>query len=252
MEATEKALVLRVGRFREADAWVRMLTPSRGVFTAFAFGGFRSRRRFLGCLDPLNLVLFSIASGKRTAYQHLTEGTLLNGFQDLKRNKSMVGQAVNCIKFIEAIEPDAEDGQAAFSLLLELLTVLEEEQPEGDLFPLLFRAKTVFSMGFSPDLLSCTHCGSLLDGSERVWFSIENGQVSCSACKFANKSVDGLARPVTIGALRALDWIMRSTPAQWSHLGMDVEVRSQVFELIEFFVAYHLGLQWEGRNYKKV
>jgi DNA repair protein RecO (recombination protein O) len=252
MEATEKALVLRVGRFREADAWVRLLTPSHGVFTAFAFGGLRSRRRFLGCLDPLNLVLFSITSDKRGAYQRLTEGTLLNGFQALKRNKALVGQAVNCIKFIEAIEPGADDGRIAFGLLVDLLETLADQQPEGDLFPLLFRARLIFTMGFTPDFLSCSRCGAVLNGAGKVLFSVESGQVTCSACKSDNKAVDGLARPVTVGALRALDWIMRSSPAQWSGVGMSADVRSQIFELIEFFVAYHLGLQWEGRNYKKV
>lgn len=252
MQVTEKALVLKVGRFREADAWVRMLTPGRGLFTAFAFGGLRSRRRFLGCLDPLNLVLFSVGSSQRSSYHHLTEGSLLNGFQDLKRNKALVGQAVNCIKFIEAIEPGADDGQNIFDLLLSLLDVLEKQQPTGDFFPLLFRAKLVFAMGFVPNLSTCTHCGIQLGNTARVWFSVENGQAACAACKSANKSVDGLARPVTLGALRALEWIMQSSPEQWSGLSMAPDVRGQIFELIDFFVAYHLGLQWGGKHYKHV
>ena len=39
MEWTDTALVLHVGRFREADLWVRLLAPGQGLVTAFAFGG---------------------------------------------------------------------------------------------------------------------------------------------------------------------------------------------------------------------
>ncbi len=252
MDVTEKALVLRVGRFREADAWVRLLTAARGVFTAFAFGGFRSRRRFLGCLDPLNLVLFTIGSDRKGAYQQLAEGSLLNGFKELKADSSLVGQAVNCMKFVEAIEPGPEDGRALFSLLLDTLETLEQKTPTGDLFPILFRAKASFELGFTPDFSNCGRCGAGLGSAASVSFSVESGQVTCSACKLQQKPVDGLARQVSVGTLRTLDWIMRSNPSEWVGLGMASEVRRQVFELVELFIAYHLGLQWEGGNYKKV
>lgn len=252
MDVTEKALVLRVGRFREADAWVRLLTASRGVFTAFAFGGFRSRRRFLGCLDPLNLVLFTIGTDRRGTYQQLAEGSLLNGFKGLKAANGLLGQAANCIKFIEAIEPGPDDGKAVFSLLLDTLETLERKCPAGDLFPILFRAKAAFELGFTPEFSSCSRCGVDLGEAAFASFSIENGQVTCSACKSPEKPVDGLARQVSVGTLRTLDWIMRSSPSQWVGLGMSGEVRRQVFELVELFIAYHLGLQWEGGNYKKV
>ena len=59
MDYTDKAIILRVGRFREIDLWVRYLSASHGVQTGFAFGGCKSRRRFCGCFDPLNPVLYS-------------------------------------------------------------------------------------------------------------------------------------------------------------------------------------------------
>ena len=51
MEWSDTALVLGVGRFRESDLWLRMLTRRHGIVSAFAFGGSRSRKRFCGCLD---------------------------------------------------------------------------------------------------------------------------------------------------------------------------------------------------------
>ena len=54
MEWSDTALVLGVGRFRESDLWLRMLTRRHGIVSAFAFGGSRSRKRFCGCLDIFN------------------------------------------------------------------------------------------------------------------------------------------------------------------------------------------------------
>lgn len=252
MDVTEKALVLRVGRFREADAWVRLLSPSKGLYTAFAFGGLKSRRRFVGCLDPLNLVLFTVGSDRRGAYLQLREGSLISGFPELRSENSLLGQAVNCIKFVEAIEPGPDDGRAVFELLVQVLEALTLERPGGDLFPLLFRARMAFEIGFHPDMRVCSVCGRSCENEAGVFFNVESGRIRCAACKSSEKPVDGLSRPISIGALRMMDWIMTSTPSDWVGLGMSSDVRRQVYETVELFVAYHLDLQWEGGNYKKV
>lgn len=126
MNATEKCLVLKVGRFREADCWVKLLTPNRGIFNGFAFGGSRSRRRFVGCLDPLSHVLFTIGTNKTGTYTVLEEGTLLHNFPAVRENSARTGLAVNCVKFIEAVEIDPSDAKPAYELLLETLHMLEQ------------------------------------------------------------------------------------------------------------------------------
>ena len=155
MNATEKCLVLKVGSFREADCWVRLFSPTRGVFNGFAFGGNRSRRRFVGCLDPLSHVLFTIGTSKTGSYTVLEEGTLLNNFPAIRKDSARTGLAVNCIKFVEAVEIDPSDAKPVYDLLLEVLFMLEEGGGSSELTPWLFRAKMAFEMGYSPDFLRC-------------------------------------------------------------------------------------------------
>lgn len=52
MEYSDKALILAVKRFREIDAWVRLLSPTRGVYTAFAFGGSKAVGGSWAALTP--------------------------------------------------------------------------------------------------------------------------------------------------------------------------------------------------------
>lgn len=252
MNATEKALVLKVGRFRESDVWVRLLTPTRGVFNAFAFGGSRSRRRFVGCLDPFSHVLFTIGSSKRGDYTVLEEGSLLGNFPTIRREPARMGLAANCVKFVELVEVGSSDGPHAYDLLLATLTMLEEGGGAPEYVPWLFRAKYAFEMGYTPDFLVCGSCGRPVGTEQGYQFGVERGQVACPTCLSGGKPLEELARPISAGALRALDWIQHSTPSDWAHVAMDVEVRRQCSRLVELFVAYHLGLSWDNGMYKKV
>lgn len=252
MDATEKVLVLKVGRFREADVWVRLLTPARGVFNAFAFGGSRSRRRFVGCLDPLSHVLFTIGSSKRGDYTVLEEGSLLQNFPEIRKDAARTGIAANCIKFVESMEVGPSDAETAYSLLLETMNMLEEGGGNSDFVPWLFRAKYAFELGYTPDFLSCGSCDKAVGTTKGYQFGVEKGQVACPTCLSGGKPLEGLARPISTGALRALDWIQHSRPADWAKVSMDTEVRRQCSQLVELFVAFHLGLSWDNGIYKKV
>ena len=252
MNATEKCLVLKTGRFREADVWVRLLTPTRGIFNGFAFGGSRSRRRFVGCLDPLSHVLFTIGTNKTGTYTVLEEGTLLHNFPGVRTDQARTGLAVNCIKFVEAVEIDPTDARPVYDLLLETLHMLDAGGASIDFTPWLFRAKLAFDLGYTPDFLTCGNCGRPVGSEDGYRFGVEKGQVACRTCLSGGKPLEGLARPISTGVLRALDWIQQSRPADWASMAMDGEVRRQASQLIELFVAYHLGLSWEGGIYKKV
>jgi DNA repair protein RecO (recombination protein O) len=252
MNATEKALVLKVGCFRESDCWVRLFTPSRGIFNAFAFGGSRSRRRFVGCLDPLSLVLFSIGTNRGGTYVVLEEGSLLNNFPGIRADAGRTGLAANCIRFVEAVELDPSDAASVYELLLETMHMLDSGVGNVDFVPWLFRARLAFEMGYDPDFAACASCGEPVTTAVGYRFGVEQGHVLCPTCLSAGKPLDGLARPVSTGVLRALEWIRQSRPAEWPRVVMDREVRRQSSQLIELFVAYHLGLSWDNGMYKKV
>lgn len=250
LDFTEKALVLRVGRFREADAWVRMLTPTRGVLTAFAFGGMKSRRRFPGCLDSLNLVLFKFASDRRGRYLNLDEGTLLHGHPRLRCHQRNLGVAVNCLKFVEAVQIAPEGAEESYGLMLDLLALLEEEIVQPESLPLLFRARLGFSQGYRPDFLSCGECGLVVGSFDNPRFIVEKGQVLCPSCLGDSSPEAGI--PMSPGALRALDWIMTHPPGEWPRLTVPPMVRRDFSLAVERFMAYHLGLEWEGGFFRNV
>lgn len=259
MEFTEKALVLRVGRFRENDVWVKLFCAGRGVITAFAFGGSRSRRRFSGCLDQLVLASFSVGTSRRGSYHVLQEGELLHAYPGLRSDPRKLGLVAHCLKFVEAVQVGQDGARRVFDLLCETLSTLEAGSVGAEMLPLLFKAKLTFEQGLKPDLALCVHCGrpasdhaawnhdcAEADVSQRLAFSVERGGLVCGLCD------DVPSEPLCLGSVRVLEWIGASRPADWPRLAVAPDMRRELGRVVDRFVAWHLGLRWENGTYRKI
>ncbi|SBV93369.1 DNA repair protein RecO [uncultured delta proteobacterium] len=253
MEFTDKVLILRVGRFRETDLWVRFLSPKRGLMSAFAFGGSRSRRRFSGCLDLFNEVLFSVKTTRNGLYNALQEGVLIRAPRKLRDDWRRLGIAVNCAKFVEAfgIAPDsAEKAHAALSHTLEFL-----EGDTGPLpsFPVLFRAKIAFEQGYALDLVRCSRCGTALADFSHAGFSVREGGFSCASCM--RREREGKFLFVGHETLDALAHVQEYSPLHWSEGAMEsLSPRGQrdFAQIVDAFIEHHVGLRWHNNRFIRV
>ena len=150
MEWTDTALVLHVGRFREADLWVRLLAPGQGLVTAFAFGGSKSRRRFTGCLDVFNLIRTRASFSRNGLFLNLQEATLLEGPERLRADWRRQGIAANCIRFVEALGVPPDGAAAGFALTRDVLGLLENAVVAPALTPLFFSLPVGVGSGLCP------------------------------------------------------------------------------------------------------
>ncbi len=256
-EFSEKVLVLHVGRFRESDAWVRLFSPSRGVYTAFAFGGCRSRKRFCGCLDSLNEVLFRVKGNRHGTYLCLEEGVLVRSWQSLRHDNKLLGLAVNCIKFTEALLSQPDSCQEAYQLLSETMDVLDAggpgclEQPRESWLqnvPTLFRAALAFSQGYAPRLETCARCGDSLE-KPGARFQVEQGYMLCANCAPRDSGMRLPVSPETLGVARMLG---NTAPSRWAGMPLTDTARRELAIMVDHFVRYHLGLAWDRGRFRQV
>lgn len=211
MEFSEQVLIVRTGRFREADLWVRFLSPTRGLLTAFAFGGCRSRKRFCGCLDLFNRSLLRVKSTRGGQYLSLQEGTLLRGPDRLRRDWPRFGVAVNCLKFLEALGCGPEGAAATHQLVEDVLELLEGGGPVPDMLPVLFRLRLAAEQGYAPRLDSCATCGADLTHVAGAAFLVQEGAVQCDACA----PLPGPRVRVEREALDVLRFVQENSPLLW-------------------------------------
>jgi DNA repair protein RecO (recombination protein O) len=248
MDFTEPAIILKVGAFREIDLWVRLATPGHGVLTAFAFGGSKSRRRFMGCLAPLNLVDFQFHRSGRGEYLYLMEGRLGRGCPGLRADAARLGPAVNCVKFYEAVFEGPDGGEESFALLAEALEIMEDRADLSPLLPLLFRAKVVFLQGYGPGFGACPRCGKDLRTAVAPTLLVEQGVVACA------EHAHGSGRRVTLDAwtVDLLETVRMRSVRRWADAVPPDASRRRVFDAVDALVRYHLGLAWEDGRFRRV
>ena len=247
MEFSERVLLLHVGKFKEADMWVRFLSPTRGLMTAFAFGGSRSRRRFVGCLDIFNEVAVKVASSGHGAYLALHEGVLVRGLSRLRGDLPRLGMAVNCSAFLQTFGVGPEGAGAAHFLLRQTLRLLEEEHDLPALLPLFFRARLAFDQGYALETRHCQVCGKLFQG-ENAYLLLREGQFACRAC-----SADQPGQRLVLGpqALEALGRAHLLPPAAWGELALSASVARECARVIDGFIQYHVGISWENGRFAR-
>ena len=248
MEWTDKALVLHVGRFREADMWVRLLTRRQGVLTAIAFGGSRSRRRFCGCLDIGNSILCRVKSVRASGYLALQEASLLQGLRRLRTDGQRLGLAMNCLRFLELLGVHGEEAHAALMLTEDILSLLEGALSPPPLLALLFRLRIASDQGFAPFLHGCARCGRAAQAGDDWQFLLDRGGLLCPGCRVTG----AYALELALASLDFLRAVQTSEPRLWDASRLDPAERRQCGRVIDAFVQYHLGIAWEEGRFRRV
>lgn len=260
--------MLGVGRFRETDMWVRLLTKGHGVVRAFAFGASKSRRRFSGCLDLLNILRVRATVSGNGKFLNLEEGVLLQGPRRLRTDMSRLGMAVNCVRFLEAMDVPPDFGQGmgnelqvantagaevmsgAFELMRSLCTRLEAEEGVSDVLPALFRLRLASDQGFAPSFSQCSGCGRELAG-QGGFFSVAEGALVCTQCAPSGRNgVHGVY--VSGAALDSLATVQATLPETWTPECLTPQERRECARLVDAFVQYHLGLTWDRGRFRRL
>ncbi len=239
-EFSDQGIVLAVREFRHSDAIVTFLSPRYGIKRCFAFGGKKSRRRFPGCLEELNHVIFKVASPRSRNYLYLQEGILLDRFANIHLLPSVLGMARNCQKFIESVLFH-QSSPGAFEIFLNLLKVLNSYSPTNSPhLPLFFRARIAREMGWFPEIDSCNGCGRLLKAEAYVRFYPTSGHLYCGRC--GEKGEVTLLSP---RVYHALCEIFTAFPERWLGWGISPEEENLLAGALDIFIKTCLKVIWD-------
>lgn len=241
MEFSERVLLLQVGKFREADLWVRFLSPTRGLLSAFAFGGSRSRRRFVGCLDIFNEIHVRVSGSTRNSYLALQEGVLIKGIVRLRQDWSRFGLAVNCARFLQSFGVDSSGAANSYSLMRQILQLLEEGDALPKMLPLFFRARLAFDNGYALETAACRRCGNALSDAG-AYLLLGEGQLICRQCA---RLGEGKGIPLGSDALEALKAVQALPPVNWAGVALSPQGARDLARAMDGFVQYHIGIAWD-------
>lgn len=241
MEFSDTALVLQLGTFREANIWLRLLSPERGLFSAFAFGGSRSRRRFVGCLDVFNEIGVRVSGSSRNSYLALREGVLLNGVARLRNDWFRYGTAVNCARFLQCFGVGSDGAAESHFLMRQTLTLLENADDPPKLLPLFFRLRLAFDQGYALRTSGCHVCGAAFAG-QRAWLVLGEGRIVCHAC---SRREQGQRLPLCAESMGVFEAVRSLVPSSWDAISLSGAAMRETARAVDGFIQYHVGIAWD-------
>lgn len=257
MEWSDNALVLSMGRFREIDVWLRLLTRRHGIVVVFAFGGSRSRKRFCGCLDLGNELQIRVRSSRNGTCLNLQEAILLKGTSGLRSDWNRFGMFVNCVRFLETLGVPPDGTADSFTLLKDTLCVLEETDTPHTLLPILFRLRLASDQGYAPALGACSLCGC--QQLDKASFLVAEGVLVCAECSSLTQTGVEICGK-TLDVLRS---VQEKSPLGWDFLSQSgsgeqpvgallPDERRECAQAVDGFVQYHLGIAWNKGRFRRV
>ncbi len=243
----DTALILHVGKFREYDAWVRLLTRSSGICTAFAFGASKSRRRFAGCLDTFNIVSATIEKSPKKNFLQLKETSLISSIP-VRSDWRLTGIATNCLRFVEALNIDPETSFESFDFIVDFFDHLMKYPGQASCLPPLFRFKLASIQGYAPHIHSCVQCSHILEENENAVFSVQDGGILCLDCARAASS-RAMHIVISEKAVLFLQKVQTLEVSTWMSDEISPQIIASYNKVIDAFVQYHLGLEWKRNRF---
>jgi len=163
----DEAVVLRVAQSGEADAIVHLLARERGRRTAFARAARKSRKRFVGCLEPFHHIRIDATIRRTQRLDQLDQAEAIDSFPELKADLAKLCLASYFCEMVDALLVEGETYPEVFEALLFFLNRLKLG-PATAKHRLFFELKVLDYLGHRPDLDRDAEEGALAGGE--AWF----------------------------------------------------------------------------------
>jgi DNA repair protein RecO (recombination protein O) len=180
-----QAIIMRVNECGESDLLVTFFTPHRGLLKGIAKAGRKSRKRFVNCFGSFSLVSLEYLIKRERDLAFLHSGKLINGYQGLRADFSLMSKASFMIELTQILFPSGVSDRSVFELLERCLARLDAGDP-SELTLLLFEARVMTLGGYEISLGKCAVCGRSYQGEGMAVFEPEKGGIACMKCEQAS------------------------------------------------------------------
>lgn len=182
-----EAIVLNTLDYGDSDRIVTFYTDEFGKLSGIAKGAKRSRKRFVGNLDPLCNVKFMFFNNPKKDLLRLDDAVLLEGFNNIRSDIDRLAVGSYFIELLNEMSAEGHSNSKVFGLILHYLSILNNADfiIEGFKKEILIRAfevKLMAFLGFMPHLDCCVTCRESYFSSDKIFFSSTRGGIVCRAC----------------------------------------------------------------------
>ncbi len=230
--------------YGEADLIVTYLTRDFGLTKAFAKSPRKIISRFGSSLEPLTHSRISLHGREDAALPRLTQSDIVTTHQLLRESYDCFMRLSEMLEITINFLPEGEPNRAAFSLLLEVLEMMERNC--SDLNALIYKIRLLGLAGYSPRLRGCVRCGEA--GRK---FYVSHGSIVCERCTAGLSEADrSEARPLSQGSIKLyetlLDWDLSKVARVRASPGMVKELSAMLESHMEYTLSKPLRTKIRG------
>lgn len=237
-----RAVVLNSIDFGESDRILTFYTLEQGKITGIAKGARRSRKRFVGNLDPLSHINIVYFHSDKSEMVRVEDASLIDAFSNLKADIEKLSDACYLLELTSEMTREGQVLPAAYHTLVAFLKLLEAGAgPEALRF---FEIKLLSQAGYLPHLSGCVSCRRTSDG-ERLYFSSDRGGLVCKACA---SGLTGLIA-VSPGTAGLLTMAARLEPDKLNRLKPGPAFLDESERLLYDFIKFQLGKELKTRRF---
>ncbi len=227
-----EAIVLRHSDWGEADRLLWLFTRESGKIRAIAKGVRKPRSRKAGHLEPFTRVTLLLAQGRDLPI--VTQAEMVESHLPLREDLQRMGYAAYVVELLDRFSYEEGENVQMFRLLADTLNRLcQDAQPA--FVVRYYEMRFLDLVGFRPQLRQCMGCGREIRPEDQ-YFSAAQGGLLCPKC---GEHFPG-AHSITMGAVRFLRHIQRSTYEEAARLPLKKGIDDELERLMQFYFTYLL------------
>lgn len=174
-----KGLVLGEIVWGENDKLLTLLTADQGKITVVLKGGESLRSKIVGSCLPFSYTELTVA--EKGGKPWIREASEICGFHGIREQLEDTALALYIIDVLSEVCLENAEESEMLQLALNTLYAIEKKLKPLAQIKAAFELRTAASLGFSPDLVACTECGS--DNGDIMYLDIMNGNMRCKSCR---------------------------------------------------------------------
>lgn len=237
------AVILNSLDYGESDRILTFYTKEHGKIKGIAKGARRSKKRFVGNLEPMSQIKLIFFHTEKSELMRVEDANLIEGFQSLRMDIDRLSQACYLLELTSEMTREGQTQPAIYDLLAGFLKLLDNGGDMGALVR-FFEIRLLASLGYMPHLSGCVVCKGALEGLDRK-FSSEKGGAVCRKC---SGSLPGLVTvsPPTMGFL---SMALKFDSDKLGRLKPNAAFLNESERLLYDFIKFQIGKELKTKKF---
>ncbi|RZD13913.1 MAG: DNA repair protein RecO [Candidatus Acidulodesulfobacterium ferriphilum] len=243
------AFVIYIKKLNEADLLLSYITEDYGKITCFANNARKSRKRFLGKLEPAMLTNIKFYEKAGMTLDILYEADIVEDYKNVRKDIDIYLFLTKIAEVSRVLCQERDNNKNIFYLTRAIYKGLNHvgakaSSPDFSMTAILLKYEIYFISnllkytGIFPNFSTCTVC-SEKNADNKFYFSLKKGGVVCGSC--ANSGNNAGIRNLPVNFINLSNLMMESDLSIINKLVVKEELLRECSTFLEDFLSFHIG-----------